>query len=629
MVTSYGSNYDVPVRDRPTYSGDGRKYGKRAKPGEVNHAALFEAMRYARRRLEAFRTERTQAVREYVGRHYSDGGAELKVPINLIARYVQVISRSLVPKTPRIMLSTKNKDAQPSISAMQDWLNQRLVEMHFAQTLQRWVVDSLFCIGIMKVALGTPADAAISGYISPAGVPFAETVDVDDFVVDWGCRDFRQASFIGHRYRIPCSVAENLDYFDGKAKKWLAAAATSYNSQSNQEGDERITAISTGWTDAADRDYEDMVDLWEVYLPRQKRVVTYASDCGGVPAADCPPLRNVEWVGPDCGPYHFLSLMPVPGNAMPKAPIQDLIDLHQSVNAGVRKLIGQMMRQKTVLPVRGGAVDDGKNLLQTSDGEMFRCENADAMKEVSFGGPSPINAQFTTYLGDVFNKMAGNLDLLSGASPQSKTATQDKILAENSGAGVADMQEHTITGISKVVDALNWYWWYHPQEVMKTTRSIPGAEDIKIERKLYPANYRHDNGMQPALRREGRYEDLMCRVDPYSLVYRTPQQRLDFLNQFVQGMLPMMPILAPQGIQFDAMAFVKMVSEYADEPDVLKLFTVAEPTPQPQGGDGGGPKMPTQTSREYIRRSVGQDTEANRNSEFDNMMSEQSAGPQG
>lgn len=619
--SSYDSGTEaVETRSRITYLGDGRQAGKRARTGPVDFPRLFEAMRYSRRILRRFREERTLAVRQYVGAHYSDGGNPEEVPVNLIAKYVQVVGRALVPKTPRIMLSTRNQVNQPAVSAMQDWVNQRLIEMHFAETLHRWVIDAIFCLGVMKVALGTPEDAAVGGYVSPAGQPFAEAVDFDDFVFDSGARDFRHLSYVGHRYRIPLEVAQKMSYFDPKAKKWLSSSVTVSGQRNNHEGDERISTIYEGYEGGVERDFEEMVDLWEVYLPRLRKVYTFCSDAGGVPAADAPPLRVQDWLGPNCGPYHYLALLPVPGQPMPKAPIQDLLPIHHFVNRSYNKLIEQMLRQKSVLPVRGGALDDAKNLKQAGDGEMFQAENADMLREVSFGGPNPVNAQFTIHLQDVFNKQAGNLDLLSGAAPQSKTATQDKILAEGATAGVADMQESTIVGISSVVGALNWYWWYHPELEMKTTRSAPGLPDIQIERTLKPEGSVEPSGQPSGLTRKGRYEDLMCRVDPYSLVYRTPLQRLQFIQMLIKDWMPIMPILAQQGLQFDAMATMKLISEYADEPDVLKIFTIAEPAPPPPGPGGGaqGPGMPSSTERTYTRRSIGADTAAQRESDMVN-----------
>lgn len=625
-----GQTYDRAYMPRGDASqiyngGDGRRAWKKAKDGEINYPRLFEAMRTSRRILQTFRIERMNIIRQMVGRHYSDGGTELKVPVNLVAKYVSIMGRSLVPKCPRVMLSTMRSDKQPAVSAMEDWLNNRMAEMHFDQTLQRWAIDALVSVGIMKVALGTPADAATSGYVAQAGVPFAECVDLDDFVYDVGCKDFAQASFVGHRYRIPLEIAEKLEYFDTDARSKLSAEASPDDYRINQEGDDRIALIGQGWQSGETRDFEPMIDLWEIYIPRMKKVCTFASHSGGVPDSDAEPLRVQEWVGPDCGPFHFLAFLPVPGNAMPSAPLHHLIDLHEFINHGVRKSVNQMQRQKEVLPVRGGQVDDAKNLVQASDGEAFSCDNADNIKAVSYGGPNPINVQYTAQLSDMFNKQSGNLDLIAGTAPQSKTAAQDKLLNENASGGVSDMQDTMTNGTAKVMTALTWYWWYHPQQIMSSHRTAPGVPNVGIQRHLHPGS----SPQQGVLKRDGRFEDLQVRVDPYSMVYRTPQQRLAFLMSLLDKFVPMLQLLNAQGVQIDMQFVMKQIAKYADEPDVVGMFTIAEPTQPPQGagGAGGGAAKPSSTTRNYTRQSQGQDTEASRAMQMQNAAAQQSSNP--
>lgn len=608
--------------------GDGRRLGRRAADPKVDVGRLSSSMRACRQVLQYFREEKRKAVMQFVGRHWARDAAAKPVPINLLARYVQVVSRALVPKNPRVMFTTQQKANQPAVSIMQAWMNQRIVEMKFAETLQRWVTDALYGLAVMKVALATPADAAMEGYVAPAGVPFAECVSLDDFVYDLGARDFRQAGFVGHRFRIPLEVARSLDYYESAERKKLTADDAS---MMNQEGDEKTALLGQGWEAGADRDFEPMVELWEVYLPRTKRVVTLRSDAGGVPTSDAKPLRVQEWVGPDCGPYHFLPLQIVPDNAMSKGPIMDLIDLHDYVNVLYRKLINQAHRQKEVLPVSGGQVDDAKNLKQASDGEMFAVDNAAAIKAISYGGPNPTNAAFAQHLADKFSSQAGNLDLLSGANPQSKTASQDKMLNENASAGVSDMQERTVAATANVLTAFGWYWWNHPQQVMTTQAHAPGLPDVGIERRLYPRGVANEMGQKPGMTRDGRYEDLQCRVDPYSMQYRSPQQRLAFLSGLVKEMLPLMPLLQQQGIMFDMQFYLKKVAEYADEPDVTSLFSVQEPPP-PQGPEGGGDSPSTSmrnmpagdTTHEYTRRSEGNE-QAGREADMENAARMESA----
>lgn len=600
---------------------------KKAKEPKVDVPRLARAMERARMVLKYFREERREAVKHFVGRHWGDNGSEKKVPVNLLALYVQIVGRNLVAKNPRVMVTTKDRAVMPQVSAMQDWANGRIEEMHFAEELRRFVSDALFSIGIMKVGIATPADAAVTAYESPAGVPFAETIDLDDFVFDVTARSFKEVSFIGHRFRIPKSQADELGY-DKKAAKGLAD--TSGVRDTNAQGDERISTLGRDYQISDDDEFDPMVELWEIYLPRQRRIVVLAADDSGVPSIE-EPLSNREWFGPGCGPYHILSFLTVPGNAMPKAPIQDLVDLADLVNRLYRKLGNQADRQKEVVPVRGGAVDDAKKLKQASDGEMFSCDNADTMKAVSYGGPNAVNLQFAIHAKDLFSFVGGNLDLLGGRSPQSKTASQDKLLNENASAGVSDMQETTVSVTAKILESLLWFWWHHPEQVMTTQRSAaPGLEDIGITRKLYPRGAVDQYGKARNFTRTGRFEDLRLRVDPYSMRYRSPQDRLAFLSGLVKEMVPLLPLLQQQGVVFDAQFYMKKVAEYADEPDVSQLFTVQEPPPQPDGpGGGGGTQAPHENGGEYVRRSIGNDTQANREGQMMNDAAEAGAEQQG
>lgn len=594
---AYGGHYK---------SRDGRSVGKKASKPEVNYDRLFRAMTTARRALKYAREERFQAVRLYAGKHYSEYGAETAQPVNLIARYVQIISRSLVPNCPQMMLSTMDRGQIPAVAVEQDWLNGQLKDMGFDGICQRAVIDALFGFGAVKVGIASPDAAAQSGYRLPAGDPYCELVEPDDFVFDIGCTDMRYAAFVGHRFQIPLEIARELDYFDDDAKKELSAVADT-DRRTNQEGDERIGTIGRGWQTADITDFERPVELWEIYLSRPKLVCTFAAASGGgVPAGGTPPLAVREWVGPPCGPYHFLGLKLIPGQPLSGGPVQDLVDLHVSVNESYRKLINQMARQKTVLPVRGAQTDDAKKMIAARDGEAFQCDNAETAKEISLGGPSQGNATFTVHLSDLFNKLGGNLDLLSGAAPQSKTATQDKLLAAGAGAGVSDMQDTVTKFIASVGESLCWFWHHHPQKVMKTNKTLPGLPDIGITRQLYPGSYKEMPGENPPLKRQGKYADMKLRVDPYSLVFKSPSERLQFVLSLYDKFAPQMQLMAGMGVHMDLPFLLKKIGEYASEPDVESLFTIAAAIPmQPQGGDSPSPGDGTQDPKTYLHRGAG------------------------
>jgi hypothetical protein len=554
-------------------------------------------MQKARLTLRRQREERREAVRQLVGRHWSEDGSQLAVPLNLLALYVRIMSAKLIAQNPRCLLSTFKRQHKPTVSAMQDWINDAIPKMCLGETLQRVGIDALFSVGVTKVALASPAQAAVSGWKVQAGMPFAERVDLDDLVFDVHARSFEEVGYIGHRFRAPIDVIKDSKFY-GAARKELEPDDDSFF---NAEGDERISMLGRGYY-SDQEDYEDFVDLWEIYLPRHRVIVTLAHDyvkgADGKRAGDygARALKEQTWLGPYCGPYHVLGLGVVPGNAMPKAPVQDLMDLHLAVNRIERKLINQAERQKEILAVQGGASEDGSRVVEASDGQAIKMDHPESAVVRNFGGPNQQNFGMLADMVNRFSWAAGNLDILGGLSPQSKTAKQDELLQQNSSAGVADLQQRMVTHTAAVMRSLCWYFHHDPVRVMQSTFSLPGMPELTLDREVTPQD-----------RRQIPFEQLGVKVDPYSLQYQTPQARLAGMQQVVQTIvMPMSQLLQAQGISFDVNAYLKKVGEYMDMPDLADIITIREPPQTDPAGGGGeaGPGGPAETTRNYVRESM-------------------------
>lgn len=556
----------------------------------LNLDRLCNAMNRSRYVLRRFREERTAAVRKYVGPHWSEESTEKKRPLNLLALYVQIVGRFLVSKNPRVMLSTFNKQAKPMVSAMQSWANKEIEHVRLSNTLQRIVLDGLFSIGIAKVALATPADSALLGWHQQAGKPFCERVDLDDFVFDIHARDFSEVSFLGHRFRIPLAAVRDSKIYNKNRKDLQASQDNLYN----VEGDERINVLGRTTYGTGDQtEYEEFVDMWEIFLPRHRVIVTLADSDSGPILIDNKPLREQQWVGPDAGPYHLLAYGMVPGNAMPKAPVQDLIDLDDAVNRIYRKLIRQAERQKEIGLIRGGANEDGSRIQESNDGELVRNDNPESAKFVSMGGPNQQNMMFGIHLAEVFSKHAGNLDVMGGLAPQAKTLGQEELLSGAATKGVADLQERTVETVTSIIKALCWFWHHDPFNTMTSQFQLPGMPNLP------PIN----RTVTPGQRMQVPFKDLDIKVDPYSMAHSTPQQRMQSMNQVVtQIVLPMMQLMQAQGIGFDMNAYLQKLGTYMDMPDLAEILTIMEPPPQenqpaPSSGipkPGGPPKPPQQ-----------------------------------
>ena len=552
-------------------------------------------MQRSRRVLKRFREERVYAVKQYAGSHYSDDGARLDVPVNLIALYIQIVARNLIPKLPRVMLSTFQKQHKPVVKAMETWANEEMEAMKLANTLERVVVDALFSIGILKVALAAPADSAQVAWNIKPGSAFAKRVDLDDFVYDVHARDFEEVCYIGHRFRVPMDVVKDSKIYS-PARKHLVPST---DRPHNMDGDERISAIGRGsYVDM--EEYEDFVDLWEVYLPRKRLIVTLADDDLAGPSVSDEwgmekALRVQDWVGDDSGPYKVLAYGSVPGNAMPNAPIQHLIDLHVAANNVYRKLIRQAQRQKSNTFVNKANPEDAERIKNCSDGDIVPVDNPQMIQQIDQGGPNQQNYAIALELKNLFDFMGGNLSIMGGLSPQSKTASQDKMLNENSSQGLIDKQQRTIVFVSDVMKSLCWYWYNDPYKVMRSTYSLPGLPEMTIDRVVTPME-----------RLRGRFEDLQVKIDPYSMQHDTPQTRLAGLLQIVtQIYAPMAQLAAQQGVSVDLNVLFEKIGKYMDQPDLPEIITYREPPETTSAGNGqAGLGMPQNTERKYVREST-------------------------
>lgn len=574
--------------------------GTLVKSKDVDLSRLPDAWRASRRVLRKFRENRREFVREYAGGHYAEDGAPATVYVNLIAQYVSIVVRSLTGQNLRGLVTPRDRSHKPLADAMQAWLNGQFQRMNLAGELERVVLDAAFSIGIAKVALATPSDAAQLAWGLRGGQPFVRRVDLDDFAFDPHARDFAEVGFIGHRFRVPLDAVRDSPLYDRAERGKLTA---SEDPRHNRDGDERVNRISTGHHPGYDAEFEEHADLWEFYFPRRRLLVTVSDD--QVDGESEPrPLRVVEWVGPDAGPYHVLGLCPPPpNNAMPKSPLMDLYPLHCLLNNLYRKLAEQAERQKDVLAVRRRSADDAANVGREGDGGIIPVDNPEDMKTVSFPGANPGNNAFFEQGKGLYSWLAGNLDSLGGLQPQAKTLGQDAMLERNSSRLVADMQERVVGLTSRVMGALGWYYYHHPKLVMKSEKSVPGTGAV-IPRSVYPAG----SGLDPREHhvRDVSFDELAIRVDPYSMPYSTPKEREAKLDAVVtQTLMPLFPLLQQQGVQLDAAKYLEKKAEYGDVPDLPEIVSIQEPPQSEPGATPGGgaerPPMPANTTRTYQR----------------------------
>lgn len=540
--------------------------------------------------MERFRTNRLDRIKTFLGANHSDNGAKDNVPVNVIEQYVLVMLRLLVSQDPQALVTTRHSKLKPMGADLETWMNWRIREMKLVDTLRLVAMDALFSIGLMKIGLTQVPESTWEGTTHYYLEPYADHIDLDDFVIDMRAKHRSQVAYIGHRYLMPLEEARNNPRFDKDLREKLQP--TRYT-QVNERGDERIKNIEHDPVSSFLDNYCEYVELYELYLPREQRVVTAMTDDSGRCFGS--PLSADEFIGPRSGPYHFLTFVDVPSNVMPAAPVANRIDMADAINANFRKLIRQSLRQKKCTAFQNQA--DAIRVRDAEDGDGVHVDQPNMLKEFVNGGIDQANFLFNTQLLEIFNKMAGNIELLGGLSQQAQTLGQEELLQGNSSAQLKDMQARMVGFVRDAIgsNGLAWYW-FHSDETYEGERTVEGVE-FSTEYRITPEQ------------RQSNFSKLNFDVNPYSLQGQTPQEQVAKIDQMVKEIiLPATPVLQAAGAIFNVEGYLRLRAKLTNMPYLSELITFSTPPMMEEQPADEPPRMAMETTRNYVRQSVPQGT---------------------
>lgn len=538
-----------------------------------------------RTELRPYREKNREFCEAYAGAHYHADMKRQKTPMNYMEVVIKTYVQRLAPREPQVFVGSPIADLRPSSKSFELALNHLLKhEIKFGKTLRRWVLRSLFSIGILKVGLRHAGDIELDGDTYEYGQPFASIVELDDFVVDPMATDWDNIRFIGNQYRVKLETVKNNPYFNKAARENVTADE---RSDLNEDGDERTESI--GGEDIITESSDDMAWLYDIFLPSEKRFITMAKNGTGF-------LRSVEWDGPESGPYHPLFYSEVPGNLMPLPFVSQIVDMNDLINRLWRKTGRQAEREKTLLGYAGSAIEDAKAILNANDGEAIRMDRPDNVREYRFGGANPQTIGLMMQAKQELSWQAGNLDSLAGLSPQAETVGQEQLLKASSSMIIESMSSIVMEATEKVIRDLGFYLWHDPLIEFPLTKRVEGT-DIEI-----PVTFSQEE-------REGDFYEYNIEINPYSMQSQSPSQKVNTLMQMLQGViLPMMPFLQEQGMSLNMPALLAKLSEYTNLDELEELLVTEDGPvrfPRPDTSRVGQPpqKAPF-TQRTEIRRNI-------------------------
>lgn len=539
----------------------------------INFANLRSSIDWSQQQLAKPRKNRMDAIRQYVGSHYSDGGADKRVPTNFIELAVSIYTRQLAAQSPRVLVSTKNDSLKPQAINAQIALNQIPDEIDLGGTLRKAVKEALFSIGIVKVGIcGTGVEILGHEY----GELFVDIVSIDDYFLDMSAKSVGGIQFEGNDYWIQVDKARKL--YGNK----IQPDSYTVVGDRGEERAESVSADAGGETTFNDRTW--MRDVW---LIDEQKIVTY-----GVKSNDI--YGIVDWDGPEKGPYHKLGFSDVPGNTLPLPPVALWRDLHELGNALFRKIGRQADGKKTVVAFQGGQDDAAKTLRNAKDGDGINYAGKPPTS-ITAGGVDPQAVAMFLESKGLFSYFAGNLDTMGGLAPSSDTVGQDKLLTSAASARLADMQDQAINFTKGIFRSLAWYEWTDPIRKRVIEKPVKGT-NITLKRTWSEET------------REGDFLDYNFDIDVYSMQNDTPAEKLAKLGQALERyVFPAIPLLQAQGGQIDLKKLIGTISSLGNLPELEDIVTFSPPSEDTDIQKPGGatpstaPTKPANTTRNYVR----------------------------
>lgn len=563
---------------------------------EKQRGRLFKAIKTSAEALYPFRRVRKELIRDYVGSWYATEGARQKTLVNCINQTARIYTVVLAANNPKVMVTTP-------VSAPENWafakrfevnLNKLISDMNLNQTFRGIVMDAFFCLGC-GVVMMRDTDTQFHGLLESEedvwldpGEPWLNRVAVDDLILDMTSREISKMRFCGHRYRADFEKVKNELGYDKAVRKELTPS--SKNTTDNPEFTRDIAAGEA----VDDDELKPMLWLQNVWIPENGTISTFACD------TSLPPLIEREWTGSQGGPYKFLNLGLVPDNIIPASPAANLKGLHDLQNRLHRRMETQSDNQRTVNAYAPGGEEDAERLRLAKDGAWVKVRNPKDIQQVKMAGVDPGNQAFAMVVQEEYDRFAGNLRGMAGLGTQASTLGQEEIVQGGISRTEADMQLSVVNFAAECCYDLGYLMWNDSNLNIITSMPV-GKSGVRVDSSWPP----RDEYGEPALDefRLGAFEDYEFRLEPYSMVYKTPTQKVDELFATLDKLAPLWPMFQASGASLDVKELVQIIAELQDRPELQRIITFAAPSPQ-LGGDQNTIRQSPVTTRNTVRRNI-------------------------
>lgn len=577
---------------------------------------LWKLMKADRDRLSPFRIEHMGLVRQYVGERYGEESDDAKpVIVNAMAMTADAYTMSVAAQRPRVEITTHHRSLLGFASRFESSINHLIEEIDLETTLRRIVLDAFFSVGIAKVyrapsgnkvPIANPDAPMEPGpyasmdqwreyqelqRVNPPnmmvdpGKAFVERVSIFDFIFDTTANHWEKIQYAAHEYRVPLDSLKDDERFDERVVDKTVASSKWARGSSFEEGDEeqpRHMTTPKGHQGDADELFP-MVTLVDIWLPATNKWAVCVAD-----QPDLQPLYYADWNGPRRGPFHLLGLLnDVPDNIMPVSPANHLANINLILNSVLRKINRQVSRQKTWTGYRDAR--DAAKVQSANDGDLVHLMDPRSVNTISSGGIDQQTWAYFQSIEALMSRYAGNLDAMMGLGPQSDTATQEQLVHTAVSGREAKMRHNVLKFTSKICEDLGLMMWNDHWYESSSMANLKGLSlGGPVEHRWSPEE------------REGDFWQYNFEVDPSSMPYKSPAEKVTAVHKFL------VDVLIPLGVKPNLEELVNLEANLIGLPQLRRVVDTQMPDtePGPAGQISGG--KPSSTTRTYERSSAAQ-----------------------
>ena len=561
-------------------------------PLDPTHRIRFgRALDHSYRELSRFARIRENTVRAYLGvpketndREWNNGAQGYRKSLpkgNLLQLAGLNFQITLAYGEPEFLCVPRLPEHYGTAYKLEPALNRMSKLLDLGETARNIAADSYFGYGIFKVGVGRMPLSAQAATGLREG-PCVWRVSQYDFLYDIGSKDWNNIGYAGDIYTIPLNEAQEL-YPDSAD---LLATMTVNN---------RLDAPTVMARPVHFNSAEDEVRLIDVHFPYAGVVATWVIRNDSFDSVAERPLRVREYKGHWSGVYGVLNHLYAPDELIPVAQAESTKSIHFLFN-DLMEITSEQARVAKYNPLyQAGSEKDMRRIWETKDRHPVSVVDPNRFGALEIPGPTQSQTAYLATLMQLFQRMTPSMD----EPHRAPTATQGELERETTNAVVAEARRKFNRVLQLVGYKLGHLLMNDDNLVLPNSRQLRPGSNVQVDATWYPPS------VEP---RTAKIDDFDIGIEPYSVRFRSPEERLALLNKMSSQLLVFMQAKAA-GSPLDIENVLDTMVKYSGLPELRDWYEENDPMFQAkkQESQQNPPRIGV---GQYTRTSVSEKTTA-------------------